>query len=249
MDRYNFSVNIVNMLTNMRKLIIYLVPLFIVFAGLAIVYFKESGSKTERGIVFSIDYKKLEDLAKKRPLGDKYLNFVRENKALLHDDDMKNDADAYINIGFNIRALGDDAMAIAAYEEGLKLDPNNSYGLNNIATSYIAIGELTKAQDAYRRLTKALVGDSAAYINLSEVHEALHPNDEEGFAKIMEEGIAVSAGADKASLLNRLGVYFRDKGDSRKAIEYFKKLLEMDPSNARAREEIESLKNYSNYSN
>lgn len=225
------------------KIFIYVTPLLVIAGGLFVIFFQEP--KRERGGEASLgflDYKKLATLAQRQPNGENYLNFVRKNEAMLHDADTLNDADAFITMGFNIHVLGDDVMAIEAYKQGLRLAPDNSYGLNNIATSYMEIGEFEKAEEIYRKLTTILSGDSSVVIKHLQVYDMLNPNGEKGFLEIVEEGIAVSAGDNLANLLSYLGTYYRDKGNIAKSIEYFEKLVELFPEEGIYKAELGELK-------
>ena len=219
-------------------------PFLVVGAGFLIFSSQNREGKkgASQGVQSIFDYGKFEELAKKRPNGENYLNFIRENEQMLFDGDPSNDADAYITMGFNLHVLGDDTSAIWAYEEGLRLSPDNSYGLNNIATSYMELGEYEKAEGAYRKLSKVLSGDSSAVINHAEVYGIVNPSDKKGFWDIIERGISVAAGDNLASILTYAGGYFRDSGDKEKAEEYFKKLVEFFPNNELYKSELEDLR-------
>lgn len=228
---------------------VYIVLFFTIAAGLLLISWRNQNDISsvtiyKKALEDILDYEKLEELAAQRPDGEKYLQFIRENEAVLLDrgGDVKYYGEGFITLGFNLHALHDDIAAVEAYKKGLEILPENSYGLNNIASSYINLGEYENAEEAYRKLTKVLSGDSSAVISHADVYKLLHPDDEEGFLRIVEEGIAVSSGEHVASLLSYVGWYFRDAGNMAKAIEYFEKLVEFFPENELYRLELNDLR-------
>lgn len=226
------------------KTLFYLLSIFILGAGFfAFSHYKQGDIQQDRGREkFFIDYPKLEELAKRRPDGGRYLAFIRGNEAALYDEDLSNDAESYITMGFNMRALGDGTMAISAYKIGLELAPQHVTGLNNIAFSYLELGNLAEAERYFKKLTEALPGNSSSYINLAEVYLARNPGDEEGFLKILNEGAAVALDKQKADLLSYIGTYFRDKGEIARAIEYFEELVKFFPEIEIYKAELVELK-------
>jgi tetratricopeptide (TPR) repeat protein len=224
----------------MRKYIIFLIPILVIAAGAVFFYISGQGIGVFRKQEFKIDFENLEKLAENHPVGEEIISKIRENEKLLRDDDKSNDVSAYLNIGFDMRQLGDDEMAILAYLRALEVDPEHPLGLNNIATSYREIGEYAKAEEAYRRAIISIPGEISNYINLADVYRIQHPDDEEGLLAIINSGVEVVGGP--YDLISYLAVYYRDRGDAAKAIEYFEKLLSVSPGNESIKAEIERLR-------
>jgi len=224
----------------MRKYIIFLIPILVIAVGVIFFYLSGESIDRKREQVFYIDYEKLGMLAESHPAGVNLINKIRQNDALLRDNDPLNDVGAYLGIGFDTRQLGDDKAAILAYLEALKINPDHPLGLNNIATSYREIGEYAKAEEAYRRAIISIPGEISNYINLADVYRIQHPYDEEGLLAIINSGIEVVGGP--YDLISYLAVYYRDKGDTAKAIEYFEKLLAVSPNNESVKAELERLR-------
>lgn len=224
----------------MRKYIIFLIPILVIAAGAVFFYISGQGIGFSSKQGFKIDFGKLEKLAENHPNGARLMNKIRENAKFLSDKDKSNDINAYLNIGFDMRQLGDDETAISAYLEALKIDPDHPLGLNNIATSYREIGEYAKAEEAYRQAIISIPGEISNYINLADVYRFQYPDDEEGLLAIINSGVEVVAGP--YDLISYLAVYYRDRGDTAKAIEYFEKLLSVSPGNESIKAELERLR-------
>ena len=213
--------------------------LCIVIIGIAVFFL--SGSSVKDGAKkFSIDYNNLEILAESHPRGDSILAIIRENEQFLFDGDESNDVDAYLSIGFNVRQLGDDKFAISAYKEVLRVDKDHLLALNNIAASYKDIGEYKNAEEAYRKLVAANPGDIPTYRKLADVYALQYPDDDEGVAAIIEGGLEVVI--KPADLISYLATYYRDRGNTSKAIEYFETLVRIMPDNEAAQNELERLR-------
>lgn len=223
----------------MRNKIIILSIATIVLLGAIFVAFSPSFfSKEER--IFSLDLAKYELLAEDHPVGDVILKRLKENAELLGDDNADNDVDGYMGIAFFIRQFGEDSDAILAYNEALKLNPDNTLALNNIATSYKEIGGYKNAEEAYRKIIEISPGDVAAYRNLADVYLYQNPDDEEGLLEIMQPGI--ESALNPGDLLSYLAVFYKNRGDYPKAIEYFEKFLEYNPGNIAVLDELEKLR-------
>ena len=213
--------------------------LCIVIIGIAVFFL--SGSSVKDGAKkFSIDYNNLEILAESHPRGDSILATIRENEQFLFDDDENNDIGAHLSIGFNVRQLGDDRLAISAYKEVLRIDEDHLLALNNIAVSYTDIGEYKNAEEAYRKLVSANPGDVPVYRKLAGVYALQHPDDDEGIVAIIESGLEVVI--EPADLVSYLATYYRDRGNTSKAIEYFETLVRIMPDNEAAQNELERLR-------
>ena len=221
------------------NLVLSSVFLFIVIIGIA-VFFLSGGNVRDDTKKLSIDYTNLEILAESHPRGDSILATIRENEQLLFDDDENNDIGAYLFIGFNVRQLGDDKFAISAYKEALKLDEDHLLALNNIAVSYTDIGEYKKAEEAYRKLIAANPGDVPVYRKLADVYSFQNPDDEEGVDAIIKSGLEVVLAP--ADLVSYLATYYRGRGNTSKAIEYFETLVRIMPENKAAQDELEGLR-------
>ena len=227
-------------ISNMRNLIVLLGVLCIALLGAAVFFIFGDSMKNDKGSKFYIDYAKLEAISEAHPNGEKILLRIKENEQILYDDDSYNDIGAYLSIGFSVRQLGDDKFAISAYKEALKIDEDHLLALNNIAVSYAGIGDYKNAEEAYRKLVVANPGDVPVYRKLADVYSFQNPDDTEGVVAIIKSGLEVVF--EPADLVSYLATYYRDRGNTSKAIEYFEMLLRIMPDNKAAQDELERLR-------
>ena len=189
---------------------------------------------------FYIDYDKLALNPNNHPRPDELLNKIREEEAKLSDDDPENDRTAYELIAFNSRTLGDAEGAIRGYRASLSIQPNNTIILNNLATSYQDLKEYKKAEAAFKKLIEFSPGTVYAYRKLADIYlipavgkkDRVVPTIEAGLASVPESG----------DLLSYLAVYYQEERNYTKAIEYFERLLKVNPGNQAAKEELAKLK-------
>src|SRR3989338_1106910 len=189
---------------------------------------------------FYIDYDKLSINPNNHPRPDELLNKIREEEAKLSDEDPDNDRTAYELIAFNSRTLGDEEGAIRGYRASLALFPNNTLILNNIATSYKDLEEYKKAEAAYKKIIELSPGTVTAYRNLADLY--LHPelDKKDTIPTIIESGLA--SAPNDPDLLSYLAVYYKDEKNYSKAIEYYERLIKVNPKNEAAKQDLSILK-------
>ena len=189
---------------------------------------------------FYIDYNKLSINPNNHPRPDELLNKIREEEAMLSDDDPDNDRTAYELIAFNSRTLGDEEGAIRGYRASLSIVENNTLALNNLATSYKDLKEYKNAEMAYKRLIAFSPGSVDAYRKLADLYLIPQVNKKDRVIPTLEIGLQAVPNAP--DLLSYLAVYYKDEKDYIKAIEYYEKLLKVYPGNEAARQDLNTLK-------
>lgn len=230
----------------MKTTLIFLIILIV--AGLAAFYFLSKPSQEEAILgdfgnavaEFNIDYAKLEELAENHPRGEKYMLQIREREAWLNDDDPENDRNAYELIAFDMRQLGDDERSILGYRASISLFENNIFSWNNLGVSYQEIGEYEKAEASFKKITEISPGDVPNYRKLANLYLYDLTEKENEIPSLIEEGL--QRVPDHPDLLSYLAVYWQNKGENEKAIEYYERLLKVNPLNQVVRDELNKLK-------
>ena len=122
---------------------------------------------------------------------------------------------------------GNVEAAVATYQAGIILDPNNYDLVISLGDIYMAEGELDKAIRAY---CDAITLDSENYRGYSKAGIALWEKD------YLEEALvayhkSIELNPDNAFAHNNLGIIYLDGlGDAEEALEYFEQAIELNES-------------------
>jgi tetratricopeptide (TPR) repeat protein len=145
------------------------------------------------------------------------------------------EAEALRHLG-SLAFLHDTQKAFIAYKRSTELDPESLDGWNQLGHLYRRIGELEKAENAYRTLQKLSLlqqnreGEAAALGNLGIVYQVC--GDLERAIEYHEESLAIEKKLGrKESIANdygNLGNVYRIRGELDRAIEYHEKSLTIE---------------------
>ena len=144
---------------------------------------------------------------------------------------------AHTNIGSILEQRGDTAGAIEEFEASLAIRPNAAayYNLAQIAS---AKGDRVQAVDLYRKALTANPNDLEANINLGALLLESDP------AEAIPLFQAAAKQKPNLSLIHfNLGIAYEKLSRREEAIAAFERTLEIDPSDAEAREHLSDLKN------
>lgn len=219
-----------------------------VIVGFGILYFLNKPSEEtivlgsfENAIAeFRIDYSKLEELADNHPRGEEYLSRIRENEPNLQNEDKKVAREAYELIAFDSRQLGDDVGSILGYRASISLFENNIFSWNNLAVSYQELGEYKKAEAAYKKIIEISPGEVSNYRKLADLYLYNLTEKESQIPALIGEGL--QSVPDHPDFLSYLAVYWQNKGERDKAIEYYERLLKVMPLNKAAQDALNKLR-------
>ncbi len=100
-------------------------------------------------------------------------------QALAHRERLS-DVERYLVLGTYHSLLGDDAEAVSAYRNVLRLQPGQPTALNNLGAVYLGEGEYARAESAYvaaeaaaaGRLTTAYLGAASAQVQRGNIDDA-----------------------------------------------------------------------------
>lgn len=131
--------------------------------------------------------------------------------------------------------------AIATYNKALELAPLDPLALNNLSNIYFTLEQYEKTEEL---LLKIINSNPRAmlqsYTDLADLYRYQLPEKRDKTPEILLKGLEHNP--EKQELFLRyLAVYHKDFGDKQKAVEYYEKLLEVEPDNETARTELEQL--------
>jgi len=215
--------------------------------GAAVLYFLNEPLQNERTSdsfedarqEFYIDYGKLKENAKNHPKSEELLARIKEREQMLYDGNQDNDREAYEGIAFDMRQLGDYEGAIRGYWASIAVYEDNAISYRNLATSYKETGQYEKAEAAYKKTIELDLRDTSSYRNLADFYLYSMPDKKGKITSVMGEGLKRLP--NHPDLLSYLAVFYQNEGEKEKAIEYYKKLLEVSPANESARSELNKL--------
>lgn len=197
------------------------------------------------GVIFYNKYQEkkerdaFEVLLNKYPQSQQVREAINKAEKELNDSDKENDFLAYAVIGSQRNIVGDYSGAEKYYLKALSIRPTDNLVLWNLANVYIA---QKKYQDAQVTLNKLIELDPYTiryYIALADMYQ-YQIIDETKMVEAISRGL--SNNVDHNDLLAYFAVYYKDKGDKIKAIEYYEKLVKAHPENEAAKSDLEQLK-------
>lgn len=121
----------------------------------------------------------------------------------------------YFNLAQTQELLKRFAEAVATYQAGLKLDPDDAAGNLGIGRCYLALDNPTSAVTHLDRATSADAENGEAWLYLGRAHDALenYPSAETAYRRAME-----TMPAPTTELVEALGVNLTNQGKSAEAI-------------------------------
>ncbi|MCJ7610977.1 MAG: tetratricopeptide repeat protein [Candidatus Aminicenantes bacterium] len=173
---------------------------------------------------------------------DLYQKFLDENPALYQ---------VRLNLGNCLMELQNYCQALAEYQkvlDGLNAEPAEKRDIKLVAQMYASMGEAYLAQNKFKEAEENFVksidinpSDSALPYNVAEI--LMQAGNPEGAIRYYEMAIRLKPDWPKAYL--KLGYAWLNKGDNPKALESFKKVIEIappdDPDAALAKDVIKAL--------
>ena len=132
---------------------------------------------------------------------------------------------------------GKTDIAQDLYNQVLKIDPNYSPALNNIAVIFSNLKEHQKAKDCYEKAIAIDPNYAAAHNNLGIIFKELRENQK---AKECYEK-AISIDPNYANAHNNLGIIFKELRENQKAKDCYEKAIAIDPNYAAAHNNLGSI--------
>lgn len=222
------------------KTIISAVILLLIISG-AVYYFlpakEDSKNNVDDYFEFKIVRQDLEDW-RKEDLTNRF-NLTAE-AAKNHPDDLS----AWLELGQLKHSAGDYKGAEAVWIRIGEVRPLNSISFANLADLYANwLVDYDKAVSSYRTAIENSKGEVRNYLHYRNLFDFyinyLHDN-KAGELTLLE---GIENNPANSELLNLLASFYRDSGQTDKAIEYFEKSLLLDPSDNAIKKEVNRLKN------
>ena len=134
------------------------------------------------------------------------------------------------NIAVKNHQEGKTDVAKELYNQVLKIDPNHSQALKNIAVIFINLKDYQKAKEYYEKAVEIDPNSADAYYNLGIIFKELKEYQK---AKSCYEK-ADNIQPNNTIIQTNLGIIFKDLGENQKAKDCYEKAIKINPNNAKA---------------
>jgi len=134
------------------------------------------------------------------------------------------------NIAVKNHQEGKTDVAKELYNQVLKIDPNHSQALKNIAIIFINLKDFQKAKECYEKVVEIDPNSTDAYYNLGLIFKELKEYQK---AKSCYEK-ADNIQPNNTIIQTNLGIIFNDLGENKKAKECYEKAIKINPDNGKA---------------
>ncbi len=146
--------------------------------------------------------------------------------------------DDYLSLGGAYYSLGMFGHAINAYKTSDEIT-TSPVALRNIGNVYKDTKQYPKAEKYYLQSMELDPSETQTFVDLFELYKIPWNGQKYSSETILQLGIGKMA--DNTSLLATLANYYKEIGNKEKAIEYYRKVLKVKPSNEAAKRELEEL--------
>lgn len=134
------------------------------------------------------------------------------------------------NIAVKNHQEGKTEVAKELYNQVLKIDPNHSQALKNIAIIFINLKDFQKAKECYEKVVEIDPNSTDAYYNLGLIFKELKEYQK---AKSCYEK-ADNIQPNNTIIQTNLGIIFNDLGENQKAKDCYEKAIKINPDNGKA---------------
>lgn len=136
--------------------------------------------------------------------------------------------------------VGDKKTAAAEYEAALTIDPKNATNQNNLGNIYRDLANYPKANTAYHAAIDLAPSDQKAYLNLAnmQLYSEKKPTD-----AIATYQLALRKLGNSPQLELLLGLAYEQNGQKAEARSSYQRILQSDPTNQAAQNNLERLGN------
>ncbi len=150
------------------------------------------------------------------------------------------DASKLFEVARFVHTGGNFEKAKELYLKVLETRADDTLVLNNLADVYYTLGEFEKSEEMYRKIVEVNPKWLSAYFELANIYRYKLPEKYASILPLIDRGLQI-APENEEDFNTLYAVYYRDIKDKEKAIEYYEKVLEINPENQGAKEEIKFL--------
>ena len=223
-----------------KKSIIIAAGLFILLASLggALVYknYRDSLALTPAKLLASFEIKNQSLTPEVAQLFQQRFN---ETKEILQKE--PDNFDKWLYLGVLKKGVGDYEGSRDVFIYAGQIRPGNSTSFGNLADLYTYfLNEPQKAESAIKQAIANDPNEYSFYLSLADIYRYKFPDGNALYEKTMLD--ALQKFPDTPNLIAPLAGFYRDTGQTAKAIEWYEKLLKLTPDNQAAKDDLAELR-------
>ena len=142
----------------------------------------------------------------------------------VHADVTPNDP-SFTNL-WGCHNTGQTVKAIKAYQQALRINPDDADAWVNLGLTYSHADQTTKAIEAYQQALRINPDDAGAWYNLGTTYS--HADQTAKAIEAYQQALRIDP--DNAAAWYNLGVEFKFSGESQRVMEVYRRLKALDPA-------------------
>lgn len=151
------------------------------------------------------------------------------------------DFDGWLYIGVLKKGAGDYEGARDAFIYAGQIRPRSSTPFANLADIYTYfLNDPVKAEESMQKAIANDPNDYNLYLSLADIYRYKFPERIGAYEQVLVEANAKFP--DNPNLIAPLAAYYRDTNQTQKAIDWYEKLLKLEPDNQEAKQDLATLK-------
>ncbi|GEM_PF-5055167 len=154
------------------------------------------------------------------------------------------DLNPYWGLALWKNRLGDVRGSAEVYILAIKQNPLFYFGYENLGSNYVEAQEYDRAEMAFKEAIIRNPAQPMPYIKLGELYQYYFPEKEGVMEKYYQEGIgkAITDG-HRMLLFQTLAEWYERRSENEKALEYYNKIIAIDPNQKQIQEKVQELQN------
>lgn len=210
--------------------LIFIILLVVIVAGFK--YIPKNGSDKPEEVL--LDFPEVNSLELTDDEKTRYQTLLQEYQSDPKDSSKLFQLARFAHIGGNFQ------KAEEFYLKALEARPNDTLIMSNLGDVYYTLKQFEKSEQMYRNIIQINPKWINAYFDLANIYRYQLPDKYPTILPLIDTGIQI-APENTEDFYILYGIYYRDTGNKEKAIEYYQKVLEINPKSDGAREEIKFL--------
>lgn len=147
----------------------------------------------------------------------------------------------WLQVGLLKKVIGDYVGTQDAWEYAARVRPTEATTFKNLGELYWHyLPDYPRSEKNFRKAIENKPDDPTTYVSLSELYRFSYKEKVSMALTILFEGLKTNP--DNSTLVKAIADFYGEQGNNEKALEWWQKALQLDPSNSSIKQTIEDLK-------